>query len=98
MISVTLCNAVFISRSSLPVNEETEVSELKVAISSLSCHASSKWLVSLAHVYKAVVIGFSAKGSCNLSVSDFINDILGYLQEVRVRIFPYLLVHLATFL
>lgn len=55
MISVTLCNAVFISRSSLPVNEETEVSELKVAMSSLSCHASSKWLLSLAHVYKAVV-------------------------------------------
>ena len=63
MISVTLSNAVLISRTSLPVNEETEVSELKVAMSSLSCHASSKWLLSLEHVHKAIVTWKDVSGS-----------------------------------
>lgn len=55
MISVPLFSAFLITRSYLPVNEETQVSELRVAVSSWSCHASFGWFLSLEHVYKARV-------------------------------------------
>lgn len=54
-ISVPLSSAVLITRLYLAVNEETHVSELRVAVSSGSCHASFKWFLSLEHVYKAIV-------------------------------------------
>lgn len=106
MISVPLSSAVLVTRSYLPVNEEIQVSELRAAVSYWSCHASFKWFLLLVHVYKAIVVWkavrfssvlISTECSYNLSVSDFTIDILDYLQKVRLRIFPYLLVncHLA---
>lgn len=84
MTSVTLSDAVFMSLSLLPITAETEVSELKVTMSSLSCHYLSKWLLSLERVYKVTVTwkhgsGSQQKHPFNVSVSDFI-DVL----EVRV--------------
>lgn len=55
MILVPLSSVVLVTRLYLPVNEETHVSELRVAVSSWSCHASLEWFLLLDHAYKAVV-------------------------------------------
>lgn len=55
MISVPLSSAVLVARLYLPVNEESHVLELRVAVLSWSCHASFNWFLLLECVYKAIV-------------------------------------------
>lgn len=82
--------------SSLPVNDETEVStQSHPYVAMQMAFVTGACLQSNSYLERCIV--FSTKDCWNLSVSDFVNDIPDYLQEVQVRIFLYLAVHPAIF-